>query len=227
MNKTNNSIKDLQLRLLICESEKQVALQKLNDIKRNERTKPSQSFFALSKDEAKRKDKVGKLLIDLMNLISTNNSLQCMLQINSLESMMKIFDQGKCYKLLKKIIKPFILLITYLLNTNITESLSARSENQTLQHLTNYNSVQTGIQTPMSQVITINTNNMHNHKTSFPSSIAFKPPSETTTPEKSVKQVPITQPQQKQTISHHKGIGKTQKPISRRTATSKLNTCGD
>ncbi|CAK56222.1 unnamed protein product (macronuclear) [Paramecium tetraurelia] len=227
MNKTNNSIKDLQLRLLISESEKQVAVQKLNDLKRSERTKPSLSLFAPSKDQAKRKDKVGKLLIDLMNLIATNNSLQCMLEINSLENMMKIFDQGKCYKLLKKIIKPFTLLITYLLNTNITETLSVRSENQTLQHLSNYNSVQAGIQTPMSQVITINSNNMHNHKTSFPSSIAFKPPSEATTPEKSVKQAPISQPQQKQTISQHKGIGKTQKPVSRRTATTRMNTCGD
>lgn len=52
-----------------------------------------------------------------------------MLEINSLENMIKIFDTGKCYKLLKKIIKPFILLITYLLNTNLTDTLSARSEN--------------------------------------------------------------------------------------------------
>lgn len=86
------------------------------------------TFIGTSKDEAKRKNKVGKLLIDLMNLIATNNSLQCMLEINSLENMMKIYDSGKCYKLLKKIIKPFILLITYLLNTNLTETVSIKSE---------------------------------------------------------------------------------------------------
>jgi hypothetical protein len=51
-----------------------------------------------------------------------------MLEINSLENMMKIFDSGKCYKLLKKIIKPFTLLITYLLNTNLTETVSIKSE---------------------------------------------------------------------------------------------------
>ncbi|CAD8055249.1 unnamed protein product [Paramecium sonneborni] len=227
MNKTNNSIKDLQLRLLISESEKQVAQQKLNDIKLSERSKIGQPFFSISQDEVKRKDKVVKLLTELMNLIANNNSLQCMLEINSLENMMKILDQGKFYKLLKKIIKPFTLLITYLLNTNITESLSMRSENQILQNLANYNSVQTGIQTPISQVITINSNHMHNHKTSFPSSIAFKPLSEVTTPEKSVKQAPIIQPQQKQTTFLPKGIGKTQKPSQKRTAIGNLNTWGD
>lgn len=44
--------------------------------------------------------------------------------MGSLESYTKLFDQGKVYKLLKRIIKAFSLLIGSLLKANIYEYLN-------------------------------------------------------------------------------------------------------
>lgn len=122
------------------------------------------------KDEEKRRQKVGELLIELLTLIDSNTSLQYLLEIGSLECLTKIYDQGKCFKLLKKILKPFTLLIKYLLNTNLTDGIeqSIRSTQQF-------------------EVTPIQIN--HEHKISLPSTLNkySQLQSEVTTPERSIK----------------------------------------
>ncbi|KAM3138051.1 hypothetical protein pb186bvf_009946, partial [Paramecium bursaria] len=168
---------DLQLQLLISESEKQVAIQKLQYEKSRLSVTDFTSYLK-SPDEVKRRQKVGNILIELLTLIGSNNSLQSLLEIGSLESFTKVYDQGKCYKLLKKLIKPFTLLIKYLLSTQLTDNMS-HNLNQTMlsqkvespipQYITQQNYI-----TPISQ--------LHNHN-KFQSSSSLVFPNDTDTPD--------------------------------------------
>lgn len=122
-NRKSTRVRDLKLQLLISESEKQVAEYRLQSLSKAEKSRICIQDSKPPKDEEKRKQKVGELLIELLTLIDSNTSLQYLLEIGSLESLTKIYDQGKCFKLLKKILKPFTLLIKYLLNTNLTDGI--------------------------------------------------------------------------------------------------------